>query len=496
MTEHATKKTEDIMLAQEQTHHQNFFIGGEWAKPASSNRINVIGAGTEEVIGSVPEGSNADIDRAVAAARRAFKESAWANYTPAERSAAIGRFADALEKRAPRLAQTVSIQNGMPINVAEQLESGYSVGVLRYYAALTAGLQLEETRPSPLGSTTLVRREPIGVVGAIVPWNFPVILSIMKIGPALAAGCTLVLKPSPETVLDSYVVAEAAEEAQLPPGVINWVPGGRELGAYLVSHPGVDKIAFTGSTAAGRIIAQECAKLLRPVSLELGGKSAAIVLDDANLDALLQAIPSASMLNNGQACFSCTRILAPKSRYQEVVDAISAAVSSFTVGDPLDRATVVGPMASSVHRGRVEGYIAKGKTEAKLVTGGGRPANMKRGWFVQPTVFADVDNNATIAQEEIFGPVLSIIRYNDEEDAIRIANASIYGLGGTVWSKDAEHATRVARRVESGTVGVNGYLPDLNAPFGGVKASGLGREMGPESIGSYQQYKSIYLPAG
>lgn len=474
------------------SHHQHLFIGGEWIKPSSSKRIEVVGAATEEVIGSVPDGSEADIDLAVAAARRAFK-SGWATCAPAERGAALGRFADAIEKRGTALAQAVSMQNGMPINVAEQLEVGFVVGVLRYYAALANGLQIEESRPSPLGSTTLVRREPIGVVGAIVPWNFPVILSIMKIGPAFAAGCTIVLKPSPETVLDSFIVAEAAEEARLPPGVINWVPGGRELGAYLVSHPGVDKVAFTGSTSAGRAIAQACGKLLRPVSLELGGKSAAIILDDANLDALLQGIPTVSMLNSGQTCFSCTRILAPDSRYQEIVDAIAVTVSAFAVGDPLDRGTVVGPMASSIHRGRVESYIAKGKTEAKLVAGGGRPADRARGWFVQPTVFADVSNAATIAQEEIFGPVLSIIRYHDENDALRIANESEYGLGGSVWSADVERATRLARQVESGTVGVNGYMVDFNAPFGGVKGSGLGREMGPESIGSYQQYKSIYL---
>lgn len=474
------------------THHQTLFIGGEWVKPSSSRRIEVIGAATGEAIGSVPEGGEADIDRAVAAARRAF-QSGWATCPPAERGAALGRFADAIEKRCPQLAQSVSIQNGMPINVADQLEAGYVVALLRYYAALAANLQGEESRPSPLGSTTIVRREPIGVIGAIVPWNFPVILSIMKIGPALAAGCTIVLKPSPGTVLDSYIVAEAAEEAGLPPGVISWVPGGRELGAYLVSHPGINKVAFTGSTAAGRIIAQECGKLLRPVSLELGGKSAAVVLEDANLDALLQAIPSASMLNNGQACFSCTRILAPASRYKEIVDAVSATVSAYPVGDPLDRATVVGPMASSVHRDRVEGYIAKGKSEARLAAGGGRPKDLTRGWFVQPTVFADVSNSATIAQEEIFGPVLAIIRYNNEEEALKIANDSEYGLGGTVWSSDIEHATRLARQIESGTIGVNGYLPDLNAPFGGIKASGLGREMGPESIAAYQQYKSIYL---
>lgn len=474
------------------TNHQKFFIDGKWVDPAGSKRIEVISASTEENIGSCPEGTTADIDLAVAAARRAFKEGAWASYTPAERGAAINRFADALEKRGERLARTVSMQNGMPINVADQLESGFVVGVMRYYAALAAGLQTEELRPSPLGFNTYVRKEAIGVIGAIVPWNFPVALSIMKIGPALAAGCTIVLKPSPETVLDSFIVAEAAEEAELPPGVINWVPGGREVGAYLVSHPGVDKVAFTGSTAAGRIIAQECGKLLRPVTLELGGKSAAIVLEDADLNMLTQALPSTSILNNGQACFSCTRILAPASRYNEVVDAVASAVSAMVVGDPLDRATVIGPMASSAHRNKVEGYIAKGKSEGRLVAGGTAPAQ-KRGWFVQPTVFADVDNNATIAREEIFGPVLSIIRYTDENDAVRIASDSEYGLGGTVWSLDRERAANLARRVESGTIGVNGYLPDLNAPFGGIKASGLGRELGPESIGAYQRYKSIYM---
>ena len=475
------------------TQRQHLFIGGEWVKPSSSKRIEVVSATTEEVIGSVPEGSEADIDLAVAAARRAFKEGPWATSTPAERGAAINRFADAIEKRGAQIAQTVSMQNGMPINVADQLESGYTVAVLRYYAALAANLQLEEKRPSPLGSTTLIRRDPIGVVGAIVPWNFPVILSMMKIGPALAAGCTIVLKPSPETVLDCFLIAEAAEEAKLPPGVISWVPGGRELGAYLVSHPGIDKVAFTGSTAAGRIIAQACGKLLRPVSLELGGKSAAIILDDVNLDTLLQGLPMVSMLNNGQTCFSCTRILVPGSRYKEIVDGIAGLASSLVVGDPLDRATHVGPMASSIHRGRVEGYIAKGKTEARLVAGGGRPADRSKGWFVQPTVFADVSNAATIAQEEIFGPVLSIIRYNDENEAVKIANDSVYGLGGTVWSADRERAAKFALKIETGTIGVNGYLPDLNAPFGGVKASGLGREMGPESISTYQQYKSVYL---
>jgi acyl-CoA reductase-like NAD-dependent aldehyde dehydrogenase len=474
------------------THHQTLFIGGEWVKPASSKRFEVLNASTEELIGSVPEGNEADIDRAVAAARSAFTESVWSRCSPAERGAALSRFADALEKRAQKLAEAVSQQNGMPINTADQLEAGYTIALMRYYATLAGSLQTEESRPSPLGFNTLVRREPVGVVGAIVPWNFPVILSMMKIGPALTAGCTIVLKPSPGTVLDSYIVAEAAEEAKLPPGVVNWVAGGRELGAYLVSHPGIDKVAFTGSTAAGRTIAQACGKLLRPVSLELGGKSAAIVLEDANLDALLQALPTISLTSNGQACFSCTRILVPDSRYKEIVDAIAATVSSYVVGDAMDRATQIGPLGSAVHRDRVEAYLAKGKTEAKLITGGGRPKNRSRGWFVEPTVFADVSNASTIAQEEIFGPVLSIIGYGNEDEAVKIANDSAYGLGGSVWSVDSARAANLARRVDTGSIGINGYLPDLNAPFGGVKASGLGREMGPESVVAYQQLKSIF----
>lgn len=470
---------------------QTFFIDGQWVKPQSSARFELVNATTEELIGTTPEGSPADIDRAVAAARRAFTDSDWSRYTPAERGAALGRFADALEKRGSQIARAVSMQNGMPIGVSEQLENGYVVALMRYYAALAANLQTEESRPSPLGSTTLVRKEALGVIGAIVPWNFPVILSMMKIGPALAAGCTMVLKPSPGTVLDSYLVAEAAEEAQLPPGVLNWVPGGREVGAYLVSHPGIDKVAFTGSTAAGRIIAQECGRLLRPVSLELGGKSAAIVLEDFDMNALLAGLPSSSLLNNGQACFSCTRILAPAKRYGDVVDAIASAVSAMTVGDALSPTTQIGPMASAAHRDRVASYIQLGKSQGRLVAGGGA-TGQERGWFVPPTVFADVSNESQIAQEEIFGPVLSIIRYESEDDAIRIANASEYGLGGTVWSSDRERALNLARRMATGSVGINGYLPDLNAPFGGVKASGLGREMGPESILAYQSYKSVY----
>jgi geranial dehydrogenase len=344
-----------------------------------------------------------------------------------------------------------------------------------------------------MGKETLVERSPIGVVAAIVPWNFPVTLALSKIAPAMAAGCTVVIKPSPGTILDSYILAEAALEAGVPAGVLNWVAADRAVGAYLVSHPGIDKIAFTGSTGAGRIIARTCGELLRPVSLELGGKSAAIILEDADLGVFLQGIPMASMLNNGQACYNGTRILAPASRYGEVVAAVAGMVSSLSVGDAMDPATQVGPMASEAHRDRVESYITKGRGEARLVAGGGRPRGLNQGWFVEPTVFADVDNSSVIAQEEIFGPVLSIISYHNDADAVRIANDSTFGLGGSVWSRDSERALGIARRVHTGTVGINGYMPSLGSPFGGVKDSGLGREFGPEAVSGYQQLKSIYV---
>ncbi|WP_428630027.1 aldehyde dehydrogenase [Sphingopyxis sp.] len=471
-----------------------FFIGNQWVKPSSDRTFKLINASTGEAIARVPEAIEADVDAAVAAARDAFDNSPWPRMKASERAAVMERFMGALAARGGDIAKAVSLQNGMPIALSEQLEGGFPVGILQYYAGLAAGENAgPDVRPSQMGKETLVERNPVGVVAAIVPWNFPVTLAINKIAPAMAAGCTVVIKPSPGTVLDSYLVAEAALEAGVPAGVLNWVAADRAVGAYLVSHPGIDKVAFTGSTAAGRKIGATCGELLRPVTLELGGKSAAIVLEDADLGSFLAGIPMASMLNNGQACYNGTRILAPASRYGEVVDAIAGMLGTLTVGDAMDAATHVGPMASEAHRERVEGYIAKGKSEARLVAGGGRPRNMNRGWFVEPTLFADVANSDTIAQEEIFGPVLSVISYANDADAVRIANDSDFGLGGSVWSSDAERALSVARQVESGTVGVNGYMPSLGAPFGGIKGSGLGREFGPEAVGAYQQLKSIYV---
>ncbi|WP_280502868.1 aldehyde dehydrogenase [Nocardia farcinica] len=479
------------------TEHHHFYVGGEWRSPATSGTITVISPSDEQVIGSVPDGAAADIDAAVSAARAAFDDPAgWAGWEPARRAAALERLADALDARTSRMTQAISSQNGMPIAIAEQLEGVFPQLLLRYYAGLLRGDGFEETRPGLLGGSTLVTRAPIGVVAAIVPWNFPQALAAFKYAPGLAAGCTFVIKPSPETVLDSYLFAEAVQEAGIPAGVINIVPGGRELGAYLVAHPGVDKVAFTGSTAAGRSIAEVCGRLLRPVTLELGGKSAAVILDDADLDLskVGEQLFASTLLNNGQVCYLGTRVLAPRSRYQEVVEAFTALAGSLQVGDALDRSTQVGPLSSARQRDRVESYIAKGRGDgARITVGGGRPADLDAGWFVEPTIFADVDNSYAIAQEEIFGPVLSLIPYGDEDEAIRIANDSDYGLGGTVWTSDHDRGVRVARRIHSGTVGINNYLPDPTAPFGGVKASGLGRELGPEALGAYQTQKSIYL---
>ncbi len=472
----------------QQTH---FYVGGEWIAPATDRQFTIICAATEEPLAQVPEGSEADMDRAVAAARAAFDQSGWPQWPAAERAAVMLRFADALEKRAAEMARLISQQNGMPLFYSENFEAGFSLGLLRYYASLATQLDTVDRRTAA-PFDTLVRREALGVVAAIVPWNFPAALAFSKIAPAMLAGCTLVIKPSPTTVLDSYVLAQAANDAQVPAGVLNWVAADRAVGAYLVAHPGVDKVAFTGSTAAGRAIAKVCGELLRPVTLELGGKSAAIILDDADLTQVMQGLQLASFFNNGQACIAGTRVLAPRKRYRETVDALAAMAESLLVGDPLDRGVQVGPMASSVQRERVERYIGIGKTEARLVAGGGRP-KQDRGWFVQPTVFADVHNDAVIAREEIFGPVLAVIPYEDDADAVRIANDSRYGLGGSVWTADRERGIDVAQRVKTGSIGVNGYNIAIGAPFGGVKDSGLGRELGPEAVNSYLQYKSIYL---
>ncbi|WP_405833116.1 aldehyde dehydrogenase [Streptomyces sp. NBC_01176] len=475
-------------------HH--LFIDGHWVHASGARVIDAVSASTGDHLGTVPDGSPADIDRAVAAARAAFDApTGWASWTTARRAAAMIRLADALDARSGATSTAVSAQNGMPITVARSFEGVVPSALLRYYAGLADGMASEELRAGLPRGTTLVRREPTGVVAAVMTWNFPQTIAFFKIAPALAAGCVLVLKPAPETVLDSVLLAQAVEEADLPAGVINIVPGGRDTGAYLVSHPGVDQVSFTGSTRAGRQVAAACAGLLRPVTLELGGKSAAVVLDDADLAADPEQFFMAGLLNNGQTCYASTRVLAPSSRYGEVVEFCTTMARDAVVGDALDPGTQIGPLVSPRQRERVLGYVRTGLDEgARLTTGGGRPAGLDRGWFVEPTVFADVENSSTIAQEEIFGPVLTVTPYDGEDEAVRLANESAYGLAGTVWTTDVDHGAQVARRIRTGTVGLNGYLPDLTSPYGGRKASGLGSELGPEGLQAYQQLQSIYHP--
>jgi len=464
------------------------FIDGEFR--VADKAEPVLEAATGELIGDGGSATEADVDATVEAAQAALPE--WRSASPDHRAAVLKAFAAALHQRAGSTDELVTRENGMPIELSRTANGLFPAALLGYYAKLITQTPIEEVRPAATGHT-IVRREPVGVVAAIVPWNYPQALAAFKLAPALAAGCTVVLKAAPETALDAMVFAEAAQESGLPPGVLNIVPGAVQAGAHLISHPGVDKVSFTGSTQVGRIIGEVCGRLLRPVTLELGGKSAAIILDDADLEATLRGLRTVSFINNGQTCFLSSRILAPRSRYGEVVDALAELAGGLTVGNPLDESTDIGPVVSSRQRERVLGYIEAGRNSgARLVAGGGIPKDQPRGWFVSPTVFADVDNTDRIAQEEIFGPVLAVIPYDSDQEAVRLANASEFGLAGTVWSADTERATEVAREIRTGTVGVNDYQLDINAPFGGVKASGIGRELGPEGLDEFFTLKSIY----
>jgi aldehyde dehydrogenase (NAD+) len=478
--------------------HKRLFIGGEWVEPAGSATIDVISPHTEELVGRVPEGTGADIDRAVAAARDAFDNGEWPRLSPEERIAAVQKFSEAYAAHIPDMAAVITEEMGSPISFSNLAQSPAPWMMLNTFLDIAREYPWEERRQGVLGSDVVVRREPVGVVGAIVPWNVPQFVTMSKLAPALIAGCTIVIKPSPETPLDAFLMADILDEAGIPKGVVSVIPAGREVGEHLVRHSGVDKIAFTGSTAAGRRIASICGEQLKRVSLELGGKSAAIILDDADLAATVQGLKFASLMNNGQACVAQTRILASRDRHDEVVAAVSEMVGALAVGDPQDEATEVGPLVAERQQERVEKYIALGQEEgAKVAVGGsGRPSGLEKGWYVKPTVFSSVDNSMRIAREEIFGPVLAVIPYDDPEDAIRIANDSDYGLAGSVWTGDVERGLDIAKRVRAGTYGVNQYTMDFVAPFGGYKASGIGREFGVEGLTHYVELKSIVPPAG
>jgi aldehyde dehydrogenase (NAD+) len=478
--------------------HQRLFIGGEWVEPAGTGTIDVISPHSEELVGRVPEGTKADIDRAVAAARDAFDNGEWPRLSPEERIAAVQKFSEVYAAHIPDMAAVVTEEMGSPITFSNLAQSPAPWMMLNTFLQIAAEYPWEERRQGVLGSDVIVRREPAGVVGAIVPWNVPQFVIMSKLAPALIAGCAIVVKPSPETPLDAFLMADLLNEAGIPKGVVSVIPAGREVGEHLVRHPGVDKIAFTGSTAAGRRIATICGEQLKRVSLELGGKSAAIILDDADLAATVEGLKFASLMNNGQACVAQTRILASRDRYDEVVDAVSGMVGALAVGDPQDEATEVGPLVAERQQERVEKYIAVGQEEgAKVAVGGnGRPSGLEKGWYVKPTVFSAVDNSMRIAREEIFGPVLAVIPYDDTDDAVRIANDSEYGLAGSVWTGDIDQGLDIARRVRTGTYGVNQYTMDFIAPFGGYKGSGLGREFGVEGLSHYVELKSIVPPAG
>jgi len=481
------------------TSYDKLYIGGQWVAPEGTETIEVISPYTEEVIATVPDGTVADINRAVAAAREAFDRGPWPRMSLAERGEVLAKVAARLGEELPSMAELITAEMGTPILFSQLAQVGAPLMIFNYFAELSKTHSLDSVRSGVLSPEVLVTREPVGVVGAIAPWNVPLFLAAAKLAPALLAGCTVVFKPAPETPLDAFRLAEILAECGLPEGVLSVVPAGREVSEALVTHPDVDKISFTGSTVAGKKIAALCGEQLKRCTLELGGKSAAILLDDVDLDATLPMLLPNALMNNGQACIAQTRIVAPRGRYDEVVDAICQQISdAWPTGDPMDMGTAVGPLVAARQRDRVEGYIATGIAEgARVAIGGGRPAGQDHGWFVEPTIFADVNNKMTIAQEEIFGPVLVIIPHDGDADAVSIANDSDYGLCGSVFTADNDRGLSVARQVRTGTYMLNSNTPiDFASPFGGFKQSGIGREFGPEGLDSFLETKSINLPAG
>lgn len=479
------------------TERPELFIGGQWQPPRSGDTVTVRNPATGDRVGSAALGGPADVDAAVAAARRSFDAGDWSSARPAQRSDVLHRAADLLEKRSEELAVSITSELGCPLWFSQKAHVPNPIRHTRYYADLARDFAYDEHRADGT-NTSLVTQEPVGVVAAITPWNGPLSTPSLKITPALAAGCSVVLKPPPETPLTAYAFADALSEAGLPPGVLSIVPGDREAGQHLVEHPEVDKIAFTGSSAAGKKIMAAAADRIARVTLELGGKSAAIVLHDADLDTVIPTLLPMAMMVNGQACIAQTRVLVPRSREREVVDALADAVAAQAVGDPMDPGTTIGPMVSERQRDRIAGYISTGRQEgARIVTGSETltlPPELEGGWFVPPTLLADVDNSMRVAQEEIFGPVMAVIAYDDEDEAVRIANDSVYGLSGSVWSPDVERAVAIARRVRTGMVSINGRPQAYGSPFGGYKQSGVGREMGPEGFRSFLETKSIAVP--
>jgi aldehyde dehydrogenase (NAD+) len=473
-----------------------FFIDGEWAAPSSASKIDVINCATEELFLSVAEAQEADVNRAVAAAKAAFDRGPWPRMGHAERAGYLKAIAREIALRGDDSAKIWVSESGVTNSLAQMVSGSVLAGIYEYYAGLADTFAFEERRtPSPgAGNVGLIVREPVGVVAAIIPWNSPSTLIAYKIAPALLAGCTVILKASPEAPGAAYVIAEVCEKIGLPRGVLNILTADRAVSELIVRHPDVDKVTFTGSTAAGKRIASICGERIARCTLELGGKSAAVILDDYDLGTAATTISRMAGMMTGQVCSSLTRIVVTRKRHDALVDALSASFSKVKVGNPFDPSTEMGPLAMSRQRDRVEGYIAKGRAEgAKLATGGGRPAHLSRGFYIEPTVFGNVDNHMTIAGEEILGPVLSVIPVDNEAAAVDIANDTVYGLNASVFTNDLERAYSTARRLRSGTVGHNSFRTDFGIAFGGFKQSGIGREGGTEGLLPFLETKTVIL---
>jgi acyl-CoA reductase-like NAD-dependent aldehyde dehydrogenase len=470
-------------------NYDELFIGGRWQSPSTTQRLSVISPHTEEPIGETPQAAPEDVDNAVAAARKAFDDGPWPRLTVGERMEKIEKLAAVYAGEADEMADLITAEMGSPRSFSRLGQASGALAQMHLNIATAREFPWVERRKGLFGEVHL-RRAPVGVVGAIVPWNVPQFLIMPKMIPALIAGCTVVVKPAPETPLDAMWLAEMLDELDLPEGVVSIVPGGRATGERLVRHPGVDKISFTGSSATGRHIAALCGAQLKRVSLELGGKSAAIVLDDADIANTVKHLKMASLMNNGQACVAQTRILVSEKRHDALVDALAEMMSGLRVGDPADEATDVGPLVAQRQQQRVQGYIQAGLDEGARIVLGGTDKPHERGWYVRPTLFADATNEMKIAREEIFGPVLTVLKYSDEADAVRIANDSEYGLAGSVWTSDVAHGLEIAAEIRAGTYGINMYTLDTTAPFGGFKQSGIGREFGAEGLSEYVELQS------
>ncbi|MBM9465575.1 aldehyde dehydrogenase [Aeromicrobium sp. YIM 150415] len=487
----------DAVIAPDLADRSRLFIDGQWRDTEGGKIIDVLNPVDQSVVGQSAVGTSADIDRAVGAAKASFEDRRWRDLPGSERAAVMRRAADILESRLDEIAVLLTSELGCPLWFSQQAHVPNPIRHTRYYADLAESYELDDVRTDASGLRSIVTQEPVGVAAAITPWNGPLSTPSIKIAPAIAAGCSVVLKPPTQTPLSAFAFADAFAEAGLPEGVLNIVPADREAAQSLIEHPQVDKLAFTGSTAVGQMLMRAAANRVARVTLELGGKSAAVVLPDADAEVVAKAVLPMALVVNGQLCIAQSRILVPRNREAEFTEAFAEALREWTVGHPMDPATKIGPLVSKNQLDTVQGYISLARDEGARIVAGAEtlvlPPELENGWFVPPTLLAGVDNSMRAVREEIFGPVLALVPYDEVEEAIDIANDSPYGLSGSVWGADVDDAIRVARRIRTGMVSINGSPQAYGSPFGGYKMSGIGREMGPEGFRSYLETKSIAI---